>query len=62
MGSPVENGSSFPPVGRASSRAAFLMDLKVRQSPDPIESGLVNPLADQKTPRGSRGSVYPRRR
>ena len=37
MGSPVENGNSFHPIGRASSRAAFLMDLKVRQSLDPIE-------------------------
>ena len=62
MGFPVENGNSFPPIGRASSRAAFLMDLKVRQSLDPIEAGLENPLADQKTSRGSRGPAYPLRR
>ena len=46
MGSPLENGSSFHPIGRASSRAAFLMDLKVHQSLDPIGSALVNPLAE----------------
>ena len=36
MASPVENGNSFHPIGWASSRAAWLMDLKVRQSPGPI--------------------------